>query len=97
MFIRGIMLILLTGLVAVFPACGPNQPFHQPKTLEENWGKSFQSQKDNQILNPEAGKDLAPAAGLDGQAALKAVEKYREGDREKAPPPTEFGVVTIKQ
>jgi hypothetical protein len=97
MFIRWIMLIALTGLAAVFPACSANQTFHQESMLDQNWGRSFESQKYNQILHPEAGKNLAPVGGIDGQAALKAVEKYRKGGGEKTAGSPDFGILTIKK
>ena len=47
--------------------------------LERDYGTSYQLQKFNQTLNPEAEKDVAPVVGIDGQAAQNAVEKYRKG------------------
>jgi len=97
MFNRWIMLIAFTGLVAMFPACGTHQSLHQESMLDNNWGRSFESQKYNQILHSDAGKNVTPVTGLDGQAALKAVEKYRETSLEKAGGSSEFGILTIKK
>ncbi|MCD4820779.1 MAG: hypothetical protein K8R11_01595 [Methanococcoides sp.] len=47
--------------------------------LSRNWGSSFESAKQSQILNPEAGKNLDTVVGLDGQAVENVVEKYRQG------------------
>ena len=44
--------------------------------LEENWGVSFETARDNQILNPEAEKDLSPVEGLDGDAANRNQKEY---------------------
>jgi len=41
-------------------------------------GISFEAAKFNQILNPEARKNLEPVYGLDGQAAQKNIDKYRK-------------------
>jgi len=46
--------------------------------LEKNRGKSFQSIMKGQILKPDAGKNLAPVKGLDGQAAELAMGCYRQ-------------------
>ena len=54
--------------------------------LDKNWGKSFESAKQSQILNPEAGKDPGPVESLDGQAAERNMEQYRkdfEGKKSK--------------
>jgi len=42
----------------------------------------------NQTLNPEAGKNLEPATGLDGKTAEGIMQKYREGFEKEAPAPT---------
>ena len=54
-------------------------------TTEMNWGASFKSAKSSQILNPEAGKDLEPVEGFDGEAAQITLEKYREDFTRPAP------------
>ena len=48
--------ILLIGLIAtllIFSGCGVKDTM-----LSRNWGKSFELAKSNQILNPEAGKEV---------------------------------------
>ena len=59
-----------------------------PTRLEKDYGTSFKLSKFNQILNPEAEKNLEPVTGLNGKAAQATMEKYQK-DFEKAPlPPT---------
>lgn len=94
MIVKWIMLVLFAVFMAVLPACSTNQPLHQESMLDQNWGRSFESQKYNQILHPDAGKNLTPVTGLDGQAALKALEKYRAGDQETNGGSTELGIQT---
>jgi hypothetical protein len=50
--------------------------------LEKNWGRSYETAKYNQILNPDAGKNLDPVIGLDGQASDYNMEKYKSGFKE---------------
>jgi hypothetical protein len=52
--------------------------------LEDNWGKSLETAKYRQMLNPDADKNLAPAVELDGKAAESVVEKYRGTFKEKS-------------
>jgi hypothetical protein len=47
--------------------------------LDRNWGRSFESAKYNQILDPDAGKKGNPIVGLDGPASQANTAKYREG------------------
>ena len=72
--------ILFCFCLAVIMAAGC-----APTRLETDYGTSFQLQKYNQALNPEAEKNLEPVEGIGGHPAQKAVEKY-EKSFEKAPP-----------
>ncbi len=44
--------------------------------VETDFGTSYKLQKFNQILNPDAEKNLAPVEGFDGRAAQKSVDKH---------------------
>ena len=63
--------------------------------LERNWGRSYESAKFNQMLNPEAGKNLEPVTGLDGETAQKNMEKTRTCGP-KTEKGKEFGILAIK-
>ena len=72
-------LTLLIGLIAalsIYSGCA-----NKETKLERNWGTSFESAKQSQILNPEAEKNIDPVAGLDGQAAKITIDKYRTSDK----------------
>jgi hypothetical protein len=58
--------------------CNGTYTGDQATLLDSNWGRSFEAAKYNQILNPDAGKDLDPVEGLDGRAAEKNMEQYRK-------------------
>ena len=47
--------------------------------VKMDFGTSYKLAKYNQILNPEAEKNLAPVEGFQGQAAAATVEKYQKG------------------
>jgi hypothetical protein len=73
MLARCLIVVGLTAALSIFSGCA------QKKTvLDSHWGKSFESATSNQILNPEADKNLAPVVGLDGQAAEIVMETYRK-------------------
>jgi hypothetical protein len=69
---RCLIVIVLIAAMSIFSGCGATK-------LDKNWGKSFESAKSDQILNPEAGQNLDPVVGLDGQAAESSVVTYRKG------------------
>lgn len=74
---RCLIAIGLIAALSIFSGCGAT-------LLDKNWGKSFESAKYNQILNPEAGQNLDPVVGLDGQAAESTLGTYRKGFEQKA-------------
>lgn len=70
-------LVLSWALIALLAGCSSTgNPSYGETLLEKNWGRSYETAKYNQILNPEAGKNLNPVEGLDGKAAENSVEKY---------------------
>lgn len=88
-------LIVLTGALW---GCGMREHYYRGATpLEENWGRSFESAKRGQILDPEAGSDLSPVTGYDGEAALRLLEGSRRPGAGKSAPGTEYGVVKIQK
>ncbi len=68
-------IIILAGLCAaliVVAGCGPSR-------VEMDYGTSYQLQKFNQTLNPEAERNLEPVTGLSGQAVQGNLDKYQKG------------------
>jgi hypothetical protein len=80
MLIRYFTLIGLTAALLISSGCSAKETM-----LNRNWGSSFESAKSNQILDPEAGKNLDPVVGLDGHAAGISMEKYRQGFKKEKP------------
>ena len=71
--------LLLTGIgisiVALITVAGCTK---RPTTLGPDPGVAYFTQRDAQILNPDAGKNLEPIQGLeDGPAAKNTMERYR--------------------
>ena len=56
-----------------------------PSRLAMDYGTSHQLARFNQILNPQAEKNLEPATGFDGHAAQAAIERYRKGFERATP------------
>jgi hypothetical protein len=57
--------------------------------VQDDFGNSFRQAKANQVLNPEAAKNMEPVTGFYGIAAQAVVETYQK-DFEKPAPPTPF-------
>ena len=62
---------LITGGMVIAGCAGPSM-------LDENWGRSVETARFNQTLNPNAGENLEPVKGLDGHSADNALEAYRQ-------------------
>ncbi|MGB6012729.1 MAG: hypothetical protein WBI57_15795 [Desulfobacterales bacterium] len=81
--------IILMVVMAMFSVslwgCAGNIPEAQRADyLNMNFGKSLESAKNNQILNPDAGKNLEPVVGLNGEAAELGVDKYKKSFEKQA-------------
>ena len=82
--------IVLIGIVAAFSftiGCA-----WQESRVEMDYGTSFQLQKFNQTLNPEAEKNLAPVTGMSGQSAQNAADKYQKGFEKESPTSTTYQI-----
>ena len=83
---RTIAITAACALLGLFAGCSGtagNNPFREETLLDKNWGRSVETAKYNQTLDPEAGKNLAPVEGLDGKAAGYAVDKYENSFRKE--------------
>jgi hypothetical protein len=80
--LKGHMMILigvLAGLSIMLWGCAGNLPeAERAEILDANWGKSVETAKSDQILNPDAGKEPTPVEGLDGTVAGDQMAKRRE-------------------
>jgi hypothetical protein len=82
-----IILIVILGMfsITLWSGCAGNLPQSQREQyLDMNWGKSFESARKNQILNPDAGKTQEPVVGLNGEAAEYGLDKYKESFKKQA-------------
>ena len=64
----------------------------QESRVAMDYGTSYQLQKYNQTLNPEAEKNLAPVTGMDGRAAQGAVDKYEKGFEKESQTSTSYQI-----
>jgi hypothetical protein len=82
--------LIIGGMAALSLSSGCGKTiFSQNETpLDKNWGRSFEEAKYNQLLNPDAKKNLSPVVGLDGEAARRNLEKYETSFEREAPEPT---------
>jgi hypothetical protein len=88
---KNIVIIAMGATIAVWVfGCAPS-------ALDNNWGRSYESAKYNQILNPEAGKNLDPVEGLEGPAAERAIKDHFGGKAPKRHSPPEAGAGAAKK
>lgn len=73
---QGIVFGLVSGVIFIGGCAGPSR-------LSQNWGRSVETAKYNQTLNPEAGKECRPVEGLDGKRAIKSLGCNDDGQNNK--------------
>ena len=83
---KTIALTMACAMLALFAGCSSSGPVYEETLLDKNWGRSVETAKYNQILNPDAGKNLTPVEGLSGKAAENSVEKYENSFKKEAKP-----------
>lgn len=67
-----LVLIALFGTV-VLAGCATNTPY-----IDEHFGEAVNAAKAQQTINPDASQNTDPVAGVDGQAANAAVDRYHK-------------------
>ena len=82
-------IVLAAMTIAVIAGCA--------SMLDDNWGRSFESARHNQTLNPEADRNLAPVEGLEGPSSERILEGYRQGGQQEKQSSGGLGVLTIQK
>ena len=77
---KGFVLISLATSALILAGCTQSR-------LAMDYGTSVKLQKYNQVLNPDAEKNLKPVEGIDGVAASAIVQRYEESFERPAPAP----------
>ena len=85
MLSRYLMIIGVITIGLVMFSCSGTTPAYKPTLLDRNWGRSYQTAIYNQMVNPDADKNLDPVLGLDGSAAEYNVGKYKDSFKEAGP------------
>lgn len=76
--------ILLAALLA---ACAPSTP-----QLDQRFGTTVRGAFARQIIDPAAGANADPVAGIDGRSARVAFERYQKSFAEPAAPANVFTI-----
>lgn len=79
LFIFGFMTI-----VSMIFACGTT-PYYKNSTVNRNWSRSYETAIFNQVLNPDADKNLNLVSGFDGTASVNNVKKYKNSFKKAEP------------
>jgi hypothetical protein len=86
MIIKTIALTMACALLALSAGCSSSGPVYEETLLDKNWGRSVETAKYNQILNPDAEKNLTPVEGLSGKAVDNSVQKYENSFKKEGKP-----------
>ena len=75
---RYLILITFMSIFFLVLSCSGTTPAHEKSLLERNWGRSLESMRYMQMVDPEAGKNPDPVEGLEGNASENNVNKYQQ-------------------
>ena len=79
-----IAIAMACTILGLFAGCTSDGNIYREETaLDQNWGRSVETAKFNQIVDPDAGKNVSPVEGLSGTAAGHTVDKYEMSFKEK--------------
>lgn len=73
--------ILVFLMITASAGCATYSSWEGQTELKQNWGKSYAMAKQKQILNPDAGKNLEPVTGLEGQVGDRIMKDYIKGNK----------------
>ena len=79
---RYLIIITFMSIFFIMLSCSGTTPAHKQTLLERNWGRSIESMRYMQKVDPEAGTNLDPVEGLDGNASENNVNKYQQSFKE---------------
>jgi hypothetical protein len=90
MQMRYVMYVAVLTVTALFFAgCAT-----EPSRVEMDYGVSQKLAIANQTLNPDAGKNMAPVAGIDGPAGQRAYDQYLKSfDKPDKQPVYQLGII----
>jgi len=74
--VKRIMTII--GITIVLPVLFGCSNMRETK-ITENWGRSYETARFSQIVNPDAGESMVKDQDMDGIAAKYNHDKYQEG------------------
>lgn len=77
---KSVLTILCLALLAGVAGCASPTPI-----FDENFGNAVRTVRAMQTVNPDAGLNPDPVAGMDGVAATESLRRYH--DSFKTPPP----------
>ena len=76
--------LFFTATVLMVVGCEHIPSARQDTLLNRNFGRAYETARYNQILNPDAGNNLQPVEGLDGQLVQENLNTYRKGKEKKS-------------
>ena len=78
MFFRCLSLMAIISIMFVMLSCSGTNSAQRETLSEKNWGRSLEGIRYMQMVDPEAGKNVDPVLGLDGNASINNVDKYQK-------------------
>jgi len=90
--VKKIMIII--GITIVFPVLFGCNSYKTQRELvvDNNWGRSYETARFNQIENPDAGEALIEDQGIDGTVSGYNHDKYKKSFKKDQAPSQVFNI-----
>lgn len=86
-------IIIIIGITIVFPVLSGCSSMNKRELIvEKNWGRSYETVRFSQIINPDAGESKAEDQGIDGVAGKHNYDKYQKGFKKEDAPSQIFNI-----
>ncbi len=82
---KNILIFIILLICPIIFGCSSTS--HRQTLLDENWGRSFETARFHQTVNPDAPINIDPVTILDGKAAMNNLDQYQDSFKKKSKKP----------
>ena len=82
---KSLLIIGVIVAVSIISGCNGTTTYRRESMLNQNWGRSYETAIYNQMVNPDADKNLEPVLNLDGIASENSSIKYKNSFKKTEP------------
>lgn len=78
-------IMIIIGIAIALPVLSGCNTLQKQTLVDKNWGRSYETARFSQIVNPEAGEAVVEDQGMDGVSVKDNYDKYQKGFKTETP------------